>query len=206
MPECNDAILVTGWIALETTALLARRKKEELMKRLPSDLIRTAESFAEGRFLDKLSAAKVREILGMDKIPGSGCDADGISDSGRGREMQGGIEVTEVLEGGIFHALWDMAEKEHRGMDIDLCRIPIRQETVELCEVFDLNPYQARSGGCCLITASNGAPVLERLKAAGVPVSYIGIVTKGPARLLRHQEDIRYLDKPRYQDEIRKIR
>lgn len=186
MAECGDAVLVAGWIALEATALLARRKEEELQKRLPEGLIRKAAGFDNDAFLAELSAKNIQGILGTKK------------ENGR-------VEIRGVLEGGIFHALWDLAEEGRRGLDLEVRSIPIRQETVEICEVFDLNPYQARSGGCCLIAASNGVMTLNRLRQAGIPAVCIGIVTKGPARILRNGEDIRYLDKPRYQDEILKM-
>ena len=42
----------------------------------------------------------------------------------------------DVTEGGIFGALWEMAEASGVGLEIDLKKIPIRQETVEVCEFF----------------------------------------------------------------------
>ena len=47
----------------------------------------------------------------------------------------------DVTEGGIFGALWEMAEASGVGLEIDLKKIPIRQETVEVCEFFGVNPY-----------------------------------------------------------------
>lgn len=40
----------------------------------------------------------------------------------------------DVTEGGIFGALWEMAEASGVGLEIDLKKIPLRQETVEVCE------------------------------------------------------------------------
>ena len=37
----------------------------------------------------------------------------------------------DVTEGGIFGALWEMAEASGVGLEIDVKKIPIRQETVE---------------------------------------------------------------------------
>lgn len=192
MAECGDAILVSGWIALETTALAAAQKKEKLQQRLPMRLIRTAESFTDETFLQELSPNRVKEALKQD-----------VQNKEKAEKEQ--TEVREVLEKGIFHALWDLAEETGKGLDVELKKIPIRQETVEVGEVFDLNPYQARSGGCCIIVTSDGISTLDKLGKAGIPAVCIGLVTKGPAKILRSGEDIRYLDKPRYQDEIMKI-
>ena len=53
----------------------------------------------------------------------------------------------DVTEGGIYGALWELAEASGVGLEIDLKAIPIRQETVEVCEQFHLNPYQLISSG-----------------------------------------------------------
>lgn len=42
----------------------------------------------------------------------------------------------DITEGGIFGALWEMAEASGVGLEIDLKKIPVRQETIEICEFF----------------------------------------------------------------------
>lgn len=54
-----------------------------------------------------------------------------------------------ISEGGIFGALWEMADGAGIGLDVALKRIPIQQETVEICEFFGVNPYQMLSTGRC---------------------------------------------------------
>ena len=62
--------------------------------------------------------------------------------------MQVGVSAMhDVTEGGVFGALWEMAEASGVGLEIDLKKIPIRQETIEICEFFNLNPYQLISSG-----------------------------------------------------------
>ncbi len=45
-----------------------------------------------------------------------------------------------VSEGGIFSALWRMAETLDTGLAVDIKKIPIRQETIEILELYDINP------------------------------------------------------------------
>ena len=45
-------------------------------------------------------------------------------------------------EGGFLSALWKMAEASGAGLSADLRSVPIRQETIEICEIFDVNPYK----------------------------------------------------------------
>ena len=48
----------------------------------------------------------------------------------------------EAGEGGILAALWNLSGRYGMGITFDLRRIPIRQITVEICELWGLNPYR----------------------------------------------------------------
>ena len=39
-----------------------------------------------------------------------------------------------------------MAEASQVGLEMDFTKVPIRQETIEICEIFDVNPYKLQSG------------------------------------------------------------
>ena len=58
--------------------------------------------------------------------------------------------------GGILSGLWKMAEASGVGMDVDLRRIPIRQETIEVCERLDVDPYKLESEGTVLLAPDRG--------------------------------------------------
>ena len=90
--------------------------------------------------------------------------------------------------GGVFEALWNLAEQAQTGLQAELARIPIRQETIEVCERLDQNPYQLPSGGI-LYLAENGN---------GLPGTVIGRTHKAKARTIVGYEGVRYLDKPRH--------
>ena len=62
----------------------------------------------------------------------------------------------DLSEGGVFGALWELGQCSGVGLEIDLKKIPIRQETIEICEFFDLNPYKLLSGGSLLLAAADG--------------------------------------------------
>ena len=56
------------------------------------------------------------------------------------------------------------------GLEIDLKKIPIRQETIEICEFFDLNPYKLLSGEMCIRDRAEGAElqrVLDIIRQPG---------------------------------------
>ena len=78
----------------------------------------------------------------------------------------------------------------------ELRKLPIRQETVEITELFDLDPYRMDSKGAVLIGTFHGMELTEELKRAGIPATVIGRVSKGPERILYNQEIKRYIEKP----------
>ena len=82
--------------------------------------------------------------------------------------------------------------------------IPVRQETIEICEYFDLNPYYLISSGCMLMTGPDGYGLVRALKQEGIPAAVIGKVTEGKARIVRNQGEITYLERPKT-DELYRI-
>lgn len=173
----GEDIVLTKWIGLEGTTLLAKVKEEELQKRLPKAFIKKSQGLQE--YLSVIPEAK--HAL-----------SHGIS------------SMHDLAEGGIFGGLWELAEASQVGIDVELKKLPILQETIEICEFFDLNPYIFNSGGSLLITTSNGHDLVKSLKAIGIESCVIGKVTSGKDRIIRRGEDCRYLERPGI-DEIHKI-
>ncbi len=98
--------------------------------------------------------------------------------------------------GGIFGALWELGEKAGCGFEIDLKAIPIRQETIEICEQLEVHPYQLYGQGSLLIAAALPGPCLQALQAAGIPAAVIGTLTGGKDRNIRNLDEVRSLEKP----------
>lgn len=110
----------------------------------------------------------------------------------------------DVTEGGVFGALWEMAEASGVGLDIDLKKIPIRQETIEICEVYDINPYLLISSGAMLIGTDHGSRLVEELTRAGIHASVIGYAVEGRDRIVRNGDEKRFLEPPKT-DELYKV-
>lgn len=101
-------------------------------------------------------------------------------------------------EGGVLAALWNLSGIFHAGIDVDLRSLPIRQITVEVCELYELNPYRLLCGDCVILASDRGGQLVRRLKAEGIEAAVIGCVTKGIARQIRHgEETVGYLERPR---------
>ena len=169
-------IVLTKWIGLEGTAILARRNRERLLERYPAHLVEEAAGF--DRYLSIIPEAAAA--------------------------VKSGIRVMhDASEGGILASLWELAESSGVGLTIDLRKIPIRQETVEVCELCGVNPYMLASSGCLVMAADHGEGLVEKLARERIPAAVIGRITDSHDRLIYNAEEKRYLDKPA-QDEIYK--
>ena len=170
-------VVVTKWIGLEATSILAKEREDELMARFPSGLVDEAKGF--DRFLSVVKEARIAM-------------------------EHGATAMHDITEGGVFGALWEMASGAGVGLEIDLKAIPIRQETVEICEYFGVNPYQIMSSGSMMIVTDQGHELARQLELEGIHGTVIGRTVGGNDRILRNGQDVRYLDKPQ-PDELYKV-
>ena len=170
-------IVMTKWIGLEGTAILANKKREDLLTRYPEYLVEEAASF--DKYLSIIPEAATAIKSGV-------------------------CVMHDASEGGILATLWELAESSGVGLQIDMKKLPIRQETVEVCEFCDVNPYELLSGGCLVMAAEDGNSLVLALQEQGIPAVVVGKITDGNDRLIFNGEEKRFLDKPAA-DEIYKF-
>ena len=178
-PSCVTAdldLVVTKGIALGAVSYLAKTRRDELLTRFSPGFIHGAADFSED-----YSVCREAEIA----------------------IEHGAAAMQDLSEGGIFGALWEMADGAGIGLDVALKRIPIQQETVEICEFFGVNPYQMLSTGALLIAAADGEGLVQKMALEGIPSAVIGRTTSGKERILRNGEEVRYLDKPQMDEMYR---
>ena len=102
--------------------------------------------------------------------------------------------IHDVSFGGIYLALWQLGEFIGKGFLIENGKIPLRQETVEICEYLDKNPYYIDGMGGMLLVCEKGSVVTKLLNEKGVMAKVIGRITEGKERLVKITEnDIRTL-------------
>lgn len=170
-------LVVTKWIGLEATSMIAKEREKELLNRFSLAFMEEAKNLDQ--HLSVLPEARIAAASGASAMH-------------------------DVTEGGIFGALWEMGSGGGVGLTIDLRSIPIRQETVEICEEFGLNPYQIMSSGSLLVAIDDGEELVSKLQQEGINASVVGKTTAGKDRILRNRGEVRYLDKPQ-PDELYKI-
>lgn len=116
----------------------------------------------------------------------------------------GATECEPVGEGGVYTALWNLSGAYKVGIEFELLQIPIKQETVELCERCGLNPYRLYSENCMLLAGWNGGHLVKALLDAGIPAAVIGRVNRGIKREICHGASRGFLERPQ-KDELLKV-
>lgn len=175
--KAGDDIIVTKWIGLEGTSIIAKEKEQELLSRYPAQLVEAAKKF--DKYLSVLPEA-------------ASAVKSGVS------------AMHDVTEGGIFGALWEMAEASGVGLEIDLKKIPVKQETIEVCEFFGINPYELISSGSMLMAAPDGNALVRELEKQGIHAVVVGKAVAGNDRILCNEDETRFLEPPKT-DELYKV-
>ena len=163
-------LVVTKWIGLEGTSIIAKDHEEELLTRLPKNLVDTAKGF--DKYLSVLPESRVAVEHGV-------------------------AAMHDITEGGIFGALWEMGEASGVGLDVDLKSIPVKQETIEVCEFFGINPYELISSGAMLIATNDGNGLVRKLAEAGVASAIIGKSNSSNDKRVISGDEVRFLEPPK---------
>lgn len=177
MGKADQDIVLLKWIGLEGTFRVMREKEEELSKRFVPTFLNQIQMLEPEIFSEKaLFLAKDFGVSAMHQI----------------------------TSGGILAALWEFAESSGVGMEVDLKKMSIKQETVEVCEYFHLNPYQLTSAGSILIATDRGEELVSKFAEEGIWATILGRTTEDKARVILGGEEKRFLDRPAA-DELLKI-
>lgn len=170
-------IVMTKGIGIEGTAILARDWEKDLLKRFSPSFIKNCKDFINDISVrEECSIAKTFDVTAMH----------------------------DVSEGGIFGSLWEMAASAGVGVEAELKQILVKQETIELCELFDLNPYSIISGGTALIVTDRGDELVSLLQENEIAAAVIGKVIHGNDRVVINGEERRFLEPPRC-DELQRL-
>ena len=175
--EVGDELVMTKWAGLEGTAILANDHFEELTGRYTKEYMENAKELI--KHISVVKDAKIASQVGV-------------------------TSMHDITEGGIYGALWEVASAAGIGVEVELEKIPIRQETVEICEFYDLNPYQLMSSGCMLMGTQNGNALVKALEEAGIPAAIIGKAVAGNDNVIIREGERFYLEPPN-SDELYKV-
>ena len=143
--------------------------KEKLFSRYPQKYILNA-----GGLADNLAVSNFSELLKNEKLAYSIC----------------------IGEEGIDGALWNMSYRLGCGIKVDLKNVLISQETVEICNFYNINPYKLYSGDSFLLVAKEAEKIAGLLEENGYVCSVIGTISDNNDKIYVNDEEVRYITKP----------
>lgn len=169
-------VVMTKWTGLYGGAILASLKEEELTTRYPKSYIGKTASYMQ--YTSLMPEFKVLEAA-VAECP------DCI------------LAAHDVSNGGVFGALWQLLSACNVGGEFDIKKFAMKQEIIEVCEYFDLNPYMMNGQGSLLIVTSKSDYLLEQFGQAGIYADVIGNTTKKMERKVFVGEEERFLVPPK---------
>jgi len=148
----GDEVVLTKGPAIETAALLATLREEELLGTYPAPLVAKAK-------------ALTRSITVV---------ADALTAAASG----GVTAMHDATEGGVAGGLFEIAAASGVGMEIDERLFVYPDEVRMVCEAFGIDPVKAIAEGSLLVTVRPGksAGLIARLKRKRIAASVVGKV------------------------------
>lgn len=174
--QAGEFVIATKWVGMEGMRILGETYRDKICSYFTESYFEQA--MGEEKNLSVRTEACIARQAGVKSVYAAG-------------------------EGGIFGALWNLAEASGVGLDLDFRKIPVKQELVEVCELLGKNLYEMSCFGCLLMTSKRGYDIVKLLHQQGIPACIIGKTTDSQDKIIHNEEEIRFLDAPK-QDEIYK--
>lgn len=170
-------VVMTSSIAIGGTSILAKMYESKLRDKFAGSFVDDCINL--GQYISVENAAKI--------------SAD-----------NGAIYLHAITDGGAFSAIWELASVRDLGISVNIKDIPVWQETIEVSEVLDINPYLLDGTGSLLIVCEDGIKMVDELEKSGIIAKVIGVITDSKDRVAINGEEVRFLEPPRG-DEIYKF-
>ena len=152
--QAGDDLLLTNGVAIEGTAILARKRRPSLTAVLPPAVVDRAAALLQDPGISVVDAALTAVAAGPVHA------------------------MHDPTEGGVLNGLAELAAAAATGLEIEVARIPVLPETRQICEHLGLDPLRLIASGALLIGVPPSATgdVMTALRAQAIPVTRIGSV------------------------------
>lgn len=175
-------IVMVGYTGVLGTNLIVDEKGDQLKERF-------APSYLEG---SRFSEEDYAILSVIDKLKICAKDAEVVY-------------IHDVSYGGVYGALWQLGVAMNLGVQVRHKNIPVKQETVEICNYFDINPYMLDGSGACLVVARHGKQLVDTLRQSGIVAEVLGKLTENKDRVVLINDDEKRFLAPVKGDEIYKV-
>jgi len=163
--KLGDAVFMTKHAGLEGVSIIARDLEEKLKDKVSYDIIKSAQDFSN-------NVSVVKEGMLASSI--------GVN------------SMHDVTEGGIFGAIWELAEVSGLGIEVYEDNISIRNETLEICQLFSINPMRLISSGVMVMTIPQDMKnmLIEAFNKEGMDITEIGKIIEKERTVLKGEKKI----------------
>ncbi len=161
--KVGDKIVMTKWMGLEGTHILAHDIEERLAECLSAEELDEAQSY--GKYLSVVK--------------------DGLI----GRK-NGVVYMHDITEGGVFGAVWEAGEAVGKGILLYEDNLPIKEVTQKICDCISIDPKKLISSGSMImiVNEDNLASLVEELELEGIKATVIGEVTENGIKVRTNGE------------------
>ena len=167
----GDKIIMTKTAAPEGTAIIAHEKEKELIGIFGADFVEQAKSMM----------AQISVI------------EEGIAAGELGTKIVHSMH--DITEGGLYGALWELAEASETGVLVYEENIPITEETKRICEFYKLNPFRLIASGNMILTTPEPEIVLKRMAEKNIQATVIGEIVQNPMKRLIYKNEKKETEK-----------
>ncbi len=151
----GDSLILTGGAGIEGTAIIASNLSESLKEKINKKVLEKAKTFIYEPGICIAEAA----YIAWNHNPNA---------------------LHDPTEGGVRKGIDEIALASNNGVLIDYDKIPILEETKEICKVTGDDPLGIFGSGALLISIQKekASKLLEDYKKSGILAQEIGVVTK----------------------------
>lgn len=153
--EVGDKVVLSKYIGIEGTSIIANELEERLKKDLGDEQLQEAKEMSK-----ELSVVK-----------------EGIT-AGKFNAKY----MHDITEGGVYGAIWEASKAIDKGILVNKEDIPVKDITLDISRVLDIDPYRLISSGSMLMVISedNYYNLKEKLEEDDIQLTIIGeIVEEG---------------------------
>lgn len=160
----GQKLIMTKWAGLEGSTIIAHDKEKELLEKgISQEKIDFCKTFSNYLSIGKESAIATK---------------------------WGATAMHDVTEGGVLGGAWEMADCSGLGVVIDKNKIPVKKETLEICNLYKIDYLKLISSGCMLISVNecDCENMISNLNGYGIDSTIIGEFIKGKSSILVNDE------------------
>jgi hydrogenase expression/formation protein HypE len=154
--KAGDLVIMTKTAGIEGTAILASDRQRKLSKTIGTTVIREAQNYFKQTSITKEALAAYR--------------------SGNVHAMH------NPTEGGIVGGMHEIADASNLGFRIYEDRIPVTNQTSQICKIFGINPLYLIASGSLLIAAKseNAMNIVQNMEKKDILATVIGDFLPSP--------------------------